>query len=188
MADDIRFDLAELATADALDRVGGAIKDELSNASEREWTALKWSLMRDKVAGAVAAKLAGLDPFVLLAQGWCKAVELREHGVATRDAPGSEARMTLGKHGVRKALHPIVTMMLGPLESPPIRFTLDLDGAFESVLLVIRGGRLMACRPGQATFAAGLSYGEISLCRRDHAFPVGGEHPFGDNGLAIPDV
>ncbi len=187
MPDTLAFNLAGLCENQALDRAGGAIRDDLGQAPEREWAVLRWSAIRETVADHIAARLGELDPLALLAQAWCKATELRQVAADTR-ASGGTSRVTLGSHSIAKTVYPVVTLSLGPIQSPPLRFTLTVSGTFGLVDLLVSKGRLVSCTPGDLTLAACLNYGEIELHKLERTIPVGKAHALAGEGLLIIGV
>jgi hypothetical protein len=82
----------------------------------------------------------------------------------------------------------VVTLSFGPIESPPLRFTLIVSGTFGLVDLLVSKGRLVSCTPGDLTLAASLNYGDIELHKLERTILVGKPHAFGDAGLAIAGV
>jgi hypothetical protein len=182
----ITFELQELPDAEALDRV----REDAEKTLSEEGSAIaraRWPMLRDAACACMRAKLGELDPFATLAGAWGTASEIQALAAKTRSEPGTKEPYPLGQHELTAAVHPVVTLRLGPLTFPGLTFTVTLRGEIDCAVLIIGGGRLRSVEALSITPSATLSYGSMEI-KRLEGDPVvaGGPYVFAGEGLTIP--
>lgn len=134
----------------ALDRVGDAVEAGVHDACDRD--------------------LVGL-----LVEGWGKATELRGYGDKTKYPTPSKVRMSLGKHPMKVAVDPALTLTIGKVMRFPLKFVVEFVATVEAVKLTIVDGAITAVDLGALQLAAKLRWGSaevpLPLKTREIAIP-----------------
>jgi hypothetical protein len=167
---------------DALERGREALtRDGLGPLSR-----LSWPLVRATLAKAIEDALCACLPS-WLAEGWSGARELH----ALKDEEGKDggpALFKLGKHEMKGALHPVVTLSCGGASLPPIIFDIILAATVNPTSLAIRKGHIVGLGGGECDITVQIEYDGNDLTG---ALPVAtialpGAHDFDPPGIPIP--
>lgn len=134
----------------ALARVGDAVDAGVRDACERD--------------------LVGL-----LVEGWGKANELRGYADEKKYPPPSKVRMNIGKHPMKVAVDPALTLTIGQALRFPLKFIVEFVATVEAVKLTIVDGEIAEVDLGSLTLAAKLRWGKaevpLPLKTREIALP-----------------
>jgi len=184
MDDQLQIRLEELDNG-ALERAHDELESELASQGSR-LASLHWVAVRDHAAEALNREIGKVDWLGCVGKVWCTATKLRELAAKTKAAPGTEEPLPLAEHSLSTDLHPVVTIRIGPVALPPLRFTLRLDAAIESAILVIADGKLIALEGAVMTPSANLYYGEQHLKElAKQKLPITGRYSFANGGIEI---
>ena len=123
---------------------------------------LAWGFVGSEASSAVRGVLDA-DVFELVAHGWCAAKELYEYTDRSRHPANERAIVHLGEHAFVKTLHPVLEVMVGPLDCGSLRFTLELAANFRAVALAIVDAHIVAIEAGDGYVGATLKYGDVTL-------------------------
>jgi hypothetical protein len=182
----ITFQLQELPDRKALDRM----REDAEKTLSEEGSAIArahWPMLRDAACDCMRVKLGELDPFATLAAAWGTAIEIQALAAKTRSEPGTREPYPLGQHALSAAVHPVLTLHLGPLTFPGLTFTVTLKGQVDCAVLIIGGGRLQSVEALSITPSATLSYGSMEINRLEGDPVVAGRpYVFAGEGLSIP--
>ena len=123
-----------------------------------------WRVIGEKSADAVRDTL-NVDIFDEIARAWLTAVELSQYTDEKKYPPEQTQRVFLGKHTVKRELHPVLAIRVGSRDLLKLRFTLELGAEFRSAQLDIRAGRIVALGAGECFVSLQLKYGAHNLHR-----------------------
>lgn len=169
----------------SFDRMAGTMQTELCRQDGVTGTRLAWGFVGSEASSAVLSVL-NVDVFELVAHGWCVAKELHEYTDSTRHPPNEHAIVHLGEHAFVKALHPVLEVMVGPIDCGSLRFTLELAAHFRAVALTIVSAHIIAVDAGDGFVGATLKYGDVTLHNAEtRKVPFPAQLAFRAPGLAI---
>ena len=159
MTDETAFTVRDLLPS-RLDRLDEVLQNELGK--EEGVGALAWDVVESQATDAIASAL-DCDPFEVLARGWAVARNLHEYADASKHPRRERSVVHLGKHPMTVTMHPVLKYRIGPVASPPLRFTLELTAEFESVALSIKDGHITGIGSGECYVSAQLKYRDVKL-------------------------
>src|SRR6476619_2120752 len=154
--------LEEMPDAETLEKEKQAIQQKLAEEGSRI-ARLNWALAKETAVTGLKDCLGKINPIECIAKAWGTAIEVQDLARETAGKPDAERPLPLGKHTLPVVVHPIVTLHCDPIVLPPLKFTLTLKAMVDSVVLIIRGGRLAALEGAKMTASATLSYGDREL-------------------------
>jgi hypothetical protein len=162
------------------------VKDELRKNAYVGRLSLAWGFIGSEATDAVRNVL-DCDVFEIVARGWCVARELHEYADSSKHPPGERSIVHLGEHEFATNVHPVLSISVGAIECPPLRFTLELAAHFRSVALSISNGRITGLAAGDGYVSAQLKYGTVNLHKKKESekVPLPVEFRFREPGLAI---
>ena len=185
MTEVVRIALEELPDREALERARDAVEAALAEESSA-LSSVTWDLIGETTMTALRDKLSAVDAIACLAGAWCTAAELRKLARETAAAPDLRKLLPLGQHTISADLHPVVSLNLGPLKLPALRFTVRLKALIDSAILVVAGGRLAGIEAAASTVSAALLYDTRQLSQlAQRKLPITRPLLFA-GGIAIP--
>ena len=167
-------------------RMEGIVRDELSKDPAMGLATRVWELVGSTATGAIRSRL-NFDIVELLARGWALARGLHEYKDPKKHPRNESSIVYLGQHDMKTEVHPVLTLMIGPVQSPELRFTLEMKAHINSVALSIRDGHITGLGAGDCFVEAQLKYREIALHdpMKSRKVTLPGHHDFKAPGLAI---
>ena len=149
---------------DSFTRLERTIQDKVieSNGGSPSIPGFAWDFATSETATAIRGTL-DCDVFELLARGWCFARELSKFHDQTKYPPGTKSIVYLGEHALTTEIHPVLTLLIGPIASRPLRFTVELKANFRSAALLITDACITGLDSGDCFVSARLKYGEVTL-------------------------
>jgi hypothetical protein len=171
MPEIIDFRIDDLPDAQAFSERSAEIEQQVGQTVDRSRgliAAVGWDAVRDTAFRKLTESLGAEDReawFVWLAKAWTLSSKLRAAGKETLGDETAEKVIPLKSHPLAHTVHPVVTLVCGPL-TIPLTFDLELKGAIDLADLVVRGGRLVAVQGARLTPSAALSYREVPLGKK----------------------
>jgi hypothetical protein len=185
MDNSLNLRLEELPNSKAFEQKKDAIQATLTEGGSKIAT-LHWTLTRDTALKGLTECLGGLDPLECFAKAWGTAMELRKLAVETANDPDATRDLSLAEHPLTAVVHPVVTIHCDPIALPPLRFTVTLNANVNSVVLIVRGGKLYSIEAARLTPSVKLSIGDQDLNEFEcPEFELGSPHVFANGGLTI---
>jgi hypothetical protein len=171
---------------DTFQRMEGVVRDELSKDPAMGVASRVWGLIGSTATGAIRSRL-NFDVVELLGRGWSVARELHEYKDPNKHPPNQSSIVYLGQHNMKTEVHPVLTLMIGSIQSPELRFTLEMTAHINSVALSIRDGHITGLGTGDCFVEAQLKYREIALHDpiKSRKVNLPGHRDFKPPGLAI---
>jgi len=171
---------------DTFNRMEGVVRDELSKDPAMGLASRVWGLVGSTATDAIRSRL-NFDVVELLGRGWAFARELHEYKDPSRHPRDESSIVYLGQHNMKTELYPVLTLMIGPMQSPELRFTLEMRAHINSVALSIRDGHITGLGSGDCFVEAQLKYREIALHDpiKSRKVTLPGHRDFKAPGLAI---
>jgi len=171
---------------DTFNGMEGVVRDELSRDPAMGMASKVWGLVGSTATDAIRSRL-NFDVVDLLGRGWTLARELHEYKDPNKHPRGESSIVHLGEHKMKTELHPVLTLMIGPLQTPELRFTLEMTAHIRSVALSISAGHILGLGSGDCFVNAQLKYGEIALHDpiESRKVTLPGHYAFRAPGLAI---
>jgi hypothetical protein len=164
----------------------GVVRDELSKNPAMGLASSMWGFVGSTATDAIRSRL-NFDVVELLGRGWVFARELHEYKDPVKHPRGQSSILHLGEHKMTTELHPVLTLMIGPLQPPALRFTLEITAHIRSAALAIRDGHITGLGSGDCFLSAQLKYREFPLHNplETRRVTLPGHYPFKAPGLAI---
>lgn len=113
-------------------------------------------LAATEVIGFLRGSLADLSIPELLAGGWSKFSALSKYANAREYPPDKTYVEPFFEQTVTSTHHPFVELRLGGVPTGKVEFTVEVKITFAEVSLSIRGGRIVAAKPGKASASGTL--------------------------------
>jgi hypothetical protein len=155
MADGPPIEIKDLLPS-SIENFSERIRKSMSEGQHGVDGRVVWEAAGDQALDAIRGSLH-FDLFAEIAKGWVAARELLDYADPARHPPGRDEAYELGRNTVALEAKPVLTVAIGALEAPPIRFGYGVEAAFETVTLTIRDGAISAATPGGVEITAQLS-------------------------------
>lgn len=147
---------------DTFNGMEGVVRDELSKNPATGLASTMWGFVGSTATDAIRSRL-NFDVVELLGRGWALARELHEYKDPVKHPPGQRSILHLGEHEMTTELHPVLTLMIGSMQAPSLRFTLEITAHIRSVALGILDGHITGLGSGDCFLSAQLKHSEIAL-------------------------
>jgi hypothetical protein len=142
-------------------------------------------LASTEVIGFLRRAMADLSIPELLATGWSKYSALRKYANAREYPPDKTYVEPFFKQTLTSTHHPFVELRLGGVPTGKVEFEVEVKVTFEEVSLSIRGGRIVAAKPGKTSASGTIKCEDKDvLTRKLGELNLPGEIHFG-SGIAL---
>lgn len=158
-----QIELAALVPPETFDAAAEQVQAEMANdeSSGRLKRAMT-SLVGQRIAAAVEAKLRQIDLMPMFIEGWGKSPAIEAEAKASEDS-GEPRYIRLGKLEQDLELYPILGISGFGITAKPIQFTLTLKAEFEAIEVGLEKGYVVQIAGGLCRLAAVLKLGQMTF-------------------------
>lgn len=154
MAD--HFPLSALLPA-KLDSLAEQMQARLCQDEQVGGMKLAWDYIGNELGTALKSVL-DCDLIDLLARAWARAAPLAELADPAKLEPGERTLVELGKHEVKRDLHPVIAVTIGSCPCVELEFKFALVANIGAVRLAVVDGHIVGGDLGEIWASAQLSY------------------------------
>ena len=172
---------------DQLDSVAEQVRERMCDNEEIGGMKLAWDYIGKELNKALKSAL-DRDLLEVLGKVWSEVSAVAAFADPSQHPPGERSVVELGEHELKRELHPIIAVTIGPCPCVELKFLFALTANVGGVRLSILDGHITGGDLGELWASAQLSYEGVPLHPRQEsakiAIPV--EFSFDAPGIKIP--
>lgn len=174
---------------DTLDSLADQVRERLCDDQDIGRMKLAWDYIGKELHQALKSVL-DRDLLEIVSKTWSEFSEIAAFADPAVHPPGERSVVALGEHEMKRELHPIVAVTVGPCPCVELKFLLALTVHVTGVRLSILKGHITGGDLGELRATAQLSYGGTPLHppRELAKVAVPGEFSFDPPGIKIPRI
>lgn len=174
---------------DRLDSVAEQVRERLCDNEEIGGMKLAWDYIGKELNKALKSAL-DRDLLDVLGKIWSEVGAIAAFADPAQHPPGERSVVELGEHELKRELHPIIAVTVGPCPCVELKFLLALTANVGGVRLSILDGHIIGGDLGELWASAQLSYEGVPLHppQESARIAVPGEFSFDAPGIKIPRI
>ena len=173
---------------DNLESVAGQVRERLCEDESIGGMKLAWDYIGKELNKSLKAAL-DCDLLDVLGKMWAGLGEIAEFAHPDKHPPGERGVVAIGKHELKRGLHPVIAVTVGPCPCVELKFLFELTASVSGVRLSIQDGYIVGGDLGELWASAQLSFEGIPLHAPRESSKIGlpGEFAF-DPEIKIPRI
>jgi hypothetical protein len=174
---------------DKLDSVAEQVRERMCDNEEIGGMKLAWDYIGKELNKALRSALDS-DLLDVLGKTWAQFSEIAAFADPDKHPPGERSLVELGEHELKRDLHPVIAVTIGPCPCVELKFLLALSANISVVRLAILDGHIVGGDLGELWATAQLSYEGIPLHAPQESAKVAvpAEFAFDLPGIKIPRI
>jgi hypothetical protein len=172
-----------------LDSVADQVRDRMCDDEQIGGMKLAWDYVGKELHKALKSVL-DRDLLEVLGKMWSEFSEISALADPAKHVPGERSVVTLGEHELKRELHPVIAVTVGPCPCVELKFLFSLAAHIGGVRLTIVDGHIVGGDLGELWASAQLSYEGVPLhpAQESAKVRVPGEVAFAPPGIKIPRI
>ena len=174
---------------DKLDSVAEQVRERMCDNEEIGGMKLAWDYIGKELHKALESAL-DRDLLDVLGKMWSEVGAIAAFADPARHPPGERSVVELGGHELKRELHPVIAVTVGPCPCVELKFLFALTANIGGVRLSILDGHITGGDLGELWASAQLSYEGVPLHPPQESARVAipGEFSFTQPGIKIPRI
>ena len=174
---------------DRLDSVDEQVRERLCDNEEIGAMKLAWDYVGKELGNALKSVL-DRDLLEVLGKIWSEYNEICAFADPDKHPPGERSVVALGQHDVKRELHPVIAVTVGPCPCVELKFLFELTASISGVRLSILDGHIIGGDLGELWASAQLSFEGVPLhpAQESAKVAIPGEFAFELPGIKIPRI
>jgi hypothetical protein len=172
-----------------LDSVADQVRDRMCDDEQIGGMKLAWDYVGKELHKALTSVL-DRDLLDVLGKMWSEFSEIAALADPAKHPQGERSVVTLGEHELKRELHPVIAVTVGPCPCVELKFLFALTAHISGVRLSVVDGHIVGGDLGELWASAQLSYEGVPLHRAQESAKVRvpGEVAFAPPGIKIPRI
>lgn len=142
---------------DKLDSVAEQVRERLCDNEEIGSMKLAWDYIGKELHKALKS-LLDRDLLDVLGKMWSEFSEIAALADPAKHPPGERSVVALGEHELKRELHPVIAVTVGPCPCVELKFLFALTANISGVRLTVTDGHIVGGDLGELWASAQLSY------------------------------
>ncbi len=170
-----------------LDSIADQVRDRMCDDEQIGGMKLAWNYVGKELHKALRSVL-DRDLLDVLGKMWSEFSEIAALADRAKHPPGERSVVALGEHELKRELHPVIAVTVGPCPCVELKFLFALTAHIGGVRLSVVDGHIVGGDLGELWASAQLSYEGVPLhpAQESAKIAVPAEFQFARPGIKIP--